>query len=152
MFKIFILSGPNINNIGKRDRKIYGTESYQELESLIRKESSKLSVNTAIYQTNSESAAIEFIQGCFDCDAGIVNLGAWTHYNYALRDALADFGKPFAEVHISNIFARESFRRNSVISDLSSGIISGFGIYSYILALYAIIDKLSAQGREPNNL
>ncbi len=138
MLRVFILNGPNLNRLGSRNSKIYGDGSISELERSIKDESARLSIEPSVLQTNNEGDAIGFIQNNADCDGGIVNLGAWTHYNYAIRDALTDFGKPVIEVHLSNIFSREDFRKESVISDICSGIICGFGFDSYILALNAI--------------
>lgn len=145
MHDIFILSGPNLNNLSRRDPSIYGIISYDQLTASIKQESRNLSINPIIFQTNNESDAIEFIQNNYFCHGAVVNLAGWTHYNYALRDALIDFNKPVIEVHISNIFKREEFRRKSVISDISLGIISGFGLYSYILGIYGINDHLQKE-------
>ena len=143
MTGIFVLNGPNLNFLGRRDSNTYGKRGIKSLNEILLQESGNLMIEPVIRQTNSESEAIDFIQENYSCAGGIVNLGAWTHYSYALRDALEDFNKPFIEVHISNIMAREEFRRKSVISDIASGIICGFGLFSYVLALKAIADILN---------
>ncbi len=139
MIKVLILNGPNLNLLGKRNPEIYGGISFQTLNSLILEKAKEKKIEVEIKQSNFEGQLIDWIQEYRDwADAIIINPGALTHYSYSLRDALLDFGKPVVEVHISNIYKREEFRRHSIISDISLGQICGFGINSYILALEAI--------------
>ncbi len=134
--KFLFLNGPNINLVGKREKSIYGEKTYLEICKEIYKECQKNKIECEIFQSNHEGEIIDKIQKT-DADLIIANLGAYTHTSIAIRDALLSVEKPVIEVHISNIFSREEFRHKSFISDISIGIISGFGYYSYILAIYA---------------
>lgn len=139
MIKVLILNGPNLNLLGKRNPEVYGSISFQSLNTLILEKAKEKKIEVEIKQSNFEGQLIDWIQEYRDwADAIIINPGALTHYSYSLRDALLDFGKPVIEVHISNIYKREEFRRHSIVSDISLGQICGFGINSYILALEAI--------------
>lgn len=139
MIKVLILNGPNLNLLGKRNPEVYGSISFQILNTLILEKAKEKKIEVEIKQSNFEGQLIDWIQEYRDwADAIIINPGALTHYSYSLRDALLDFGKPVIEVHISNIYKREEFRRHSIVSDISLGQICGFGINSYILALEAI--------------
>ncbi len=140
--KFFILNGPNINLLGKREKNIYGDIDYKTLCELIKNECKKNNIECEIFQSNSEGTIIDRLQSLKDIDLIIANLGAYTHTSIAIRDCLLAMGIPVIEVHISNIFKREDFRRRSYISDISIGVISGFGVYSYILAIYAGINFL----------
>jgi len=144
MQRVFVLNGPNLNWLGKRRQGIYPDLSYSELEAFIAAQAEELSLDAVIMQTNHEGEAIDFIQRCHDCRAGVCNLGAWTHYNYSLRDALLDFAKPIVEVHMSHVFNRELFRQRSVIADVAYGLVSGFGIASYTYALMAVKNNLQS--------
>ena len=132
---IKIINGPNLNLLGQREKKIYGQKSLEdlknELNTLFEKET------LIFFQSNSEGEIIDAIQSCLveEVDAIVINAGAYTHYSYAIRDAIKSVEKPTIEVHISNVFAREQFRRISVISDVCIGTISGLGFWSYILAI-----------------
>jgi 3-dehydroquinate dehydratase-2 len=143
MKKILILNGPNINLIGKREPDIYGKVSYNDLCRKLEDTGKDIGFYVEIFQSNSEGALIDKIHNSLNkVDFIIANFGAYTHTSIALRDALLAVKIPFVEVHLSNIFAREDFRKNSFFSDISLGIISGFGINSYILALYAAKELL----------
>ncbi|MCS7202251.1 MAG: type II 3-dehydroquinate dehydratase [Dictyoglomus sp.] len=145
MIKVLVLNGPNLNLLGIREPRIYGNIDFQSLNNLILEKAREKNIEVEIKQSNFEGQLIDWIQEYREwADAIIINPGALTHYSYSLRDALLDFGKPVIEVHISNIYKREEFRRHSVIADVSLGQISGFGIYSYILALEAISLHFSA--------
>ncbi len=145
MIKFLFINGPNINFIGKREPDIYGNVTYEQLVKLIEEECSKNNISSDIFQSNIEGEIIDKIQKSEDVDLIIANLGAYTHTSIAIRDAFLSVNKPFIEVHISNIFKREKFRHKSFISDIAIGVISGFGIDSYLLAIYAgkkyIIEK-----------
>jgi len=137
--KILMLHGINHNMFGKRDPKQYGTITLSEIDASLRSLGEELGVSIESFQTNNEGEMCERIhQGYFDgVDAVLINAGAWTHYSYGIRDALAILTCPIVELHMSNIHAREAFRHHSVFADIVSGQICGFGIQSYLLALRA---------------
>lgn len=141
--KILVLNGPNINMLGKREPEIYGQKTYDDLVEYIKKCGVELGIEVDVCQSNSEGRLIGLIQDAVnDSYEGIVaNLGAYTHYSYALHDAIKAQPLPFVEVHISNIHAREEFRSKSVTASAGKGIISGFGFMSYELGLRAIVNK-----------
>lgn len=139
--KILIINGPNLKNIEKRDNKIYGSNTTEELEKMIDSECRKLNCEVTFFQSEYEGAIIEKIHNTKD-DFIILNAGAYTHYSIAIRDSIEMCQIPVIEVHISNIYAREEFRQKSVLSPVCSGTITGFGIYGYIMAIYAGLDKL----------
>ncbi len=143
---ILVLNGINLNMFGKRDPVYYGRDSLEEINSAMKKLAAELGCELEFFQSNSECEMVEKIHASLvePIDAIIINAGAWTHYNYALADALAMCKAPIIEVHMSNIFAREQFRHFSVISPLARGCIAGFGSESYLLGLraaYEIIKK-----------
>lgn len=139
--KIMVLNGPNLNLLGKREPEIYGSASLSDLE----KSLSAIAADHELefHQSNSEAELIELLQRCFETKTPVIlNPAAFTHYSYALRDACAmvtSAGIPLIEVHISNPHAREEFRRNSVISPVATGVIAGFGLDSYRLALSQLL-------------
>jgi 3-dehydroquinate dehydratase-2 len=137
--KILLLHGVNHNMFGKRDPVQYGTITLAEIDARVRALGDELGVEVTTFQTNSESTMCERIHQAFvdGVDAVVINAGAWTHYSYALRDALAILTVPIVEIHMSNIHAREEFRHRSVIADIAKGQICGFGIDSYLLGLRA---------------
>jgi len=137
--KILILNGINLNMFGKRDPKHYGTETLEDIGSELSKLAKELSVTVETFQTNHEGQMCERIHDAHtDSTRGIViNAGAWTHYSYAIRDALAILSIPIIEVHMSNVHAREEFRHHSVFSSVVLGQICGFGVESYLLGLRA---------------
>ena len=138
---VLILLGPNLNMTGIREKGIYGEETAESIKSQLILHGENLSLNCEVFQTNWEGALIDKIHSAKDnFDGGIINAGALSHYSYSLRDALSFVRIPFIEVHMTNIYAREEFRRHSVISDVCVGQIAGFGKNSYILALNAIKD------------
>lgn len=147
--KILVLHGPNLNLLGDREVKIYGHLNLASLNSQILQEAEKLGFEAECYQFNSEGALLDCIHNAPGKYAGIViNPGAYTHYSIALRDALAGVGLPAVEVHLSNIYARESFRRRSVIAPVVQGQITGFGAQSYRLALYALQELIAGTKAE----
>lgn len=139
--KILIMNGPNINFLGIREKGIYGEENYDSLCERIRRKAEELEVEVVIFQSNSEGALIDRIQEAYGdgTDAIIINPGAYTHYSYALRDALASVQIPKIEVHISNVHQREEFRHTSVTAPVCSGQIVGLGLTGYELAMEALI-------------
>lgn len=136
--KISVLHGPNLNLLGLRDPEVYGKESFESLNRRIEEHAKANGMEVNIFHSNSEGALIDQIQDSRAwADAIVINAGAYSHYSYAIRDALADTRLPVVEVHLSNIHSREEFRRHSVISPIATGIIMGFGARSYLLALIA---------------
>jgi 3-dehydroquinate dehydratase-2 len=139
--KILVINGPNINLLGIREKSIYGTESYEDLCTLIKTEAQKRDLTISIVQSNIEGELINHIQGAYNTyDGIIINPGAYTHYSYAIYDALKAVMIPTIEVHISNIHGRDEFRSKSVTAPAAVGIISGFGLYGYVLALDALMN------------
>lgn len=134
--KILVIHGPNLNLLGKREPDIYGKIDFEELNKLIEQKAKEKNFKVQIFQSNWEGQIIDWIQQIGpQMDFIIINAGALTHYSYAIRDALSAVKTPAIEVHISNIYAREEFRHISVIAPVVIGQISGFGVYSYLLAL-----------------
>ncbi|ANJ72073.1 type II 3-dehydroquinate dehydratase [Ralstonia insidiosa] len=139
MKRILMLHGINHNMFGKRDPAQYGTITLAEIDARLQALGEELGVQVESFQTNSEAAMCERIHRAFEegQDAVLINAGAWTHYSYGIRDALAILTCPIVELHMSNIHAREPFRHHSVFADIVSGQICGFGVQSYLLALRA---------------
>lgn len=137
--RVLVLNGVNLNMFGRRDPKIYGRASLDDIRAAMEKLAGELGCGLVFFQSNSEREMVERIHASLDedIDAIIINAGAWTHYNYALADALAMCPVPIVEAHMSNIFKREPFRSFSVISPIALGCIAGFGPESYLLALRA---------------
>ena len=142
--KILVVNGPNLNLLGKREPDIYGNQTYDNLVEYIKKCGEDLGVEVDTYQSNSEGKLINIIQDAVDdeYDGIVANLAAYTHYSYALHDAIKGQSLPYVEVHLSNIHAREEFRTKSVTAGAGLGIISGFGFLSYELGLRAIVNKI----------
>ena len=139
--KILMLHGINHDMFGKRDPKQYGTITLDEINAQLQTLGQQLGASVECYQTNHEGAMCERIhQGFLDgVDAVLINAGAWTHYSYGIRDALAILTCPIVELHMSNIHAREPFRHVSVFAEIVKGQICGFGVDSYLLALRAAV-------------
>ena len=139
MTKVLVLNGPNLNRLGSREPDVYGNASYADLVSAVTALSAELGLDTDVRQTNDESELVSWLHEAVDSGSHVVlNPAAFTHYSYSLRDACAmvtKAGLSLIEVHISNPHAREEFRHNSVISGVATGVIAGFGINSYLLAL-----------------
>ena len=140
MHDYLILHGVNLNMFGRRDPAQYGTSTLAEIDAALRSLAGELDVRLDIFQTNHEGRMVERIhQALDDGTRGIVfNAGAWTHYSYAIMDALGMLSIPVVEVHMSNVHARESFRHESVLARVSAGSIAGFGPHSYLLGLRAV--------------
>ena len=138
--KVLILNGPNLNLLGQRDPSVYGGKTLDEINRNLESEAKRLGLTPEFYQSNSEGELVDCIQR-FDGGAIIINAGAYSHYSLAVADALRDCKKLKIEVHLSNIFAREEFRRTSVLSPVCDGVISGFGEQSYTLALKFLAEK-----------
>ena len=145
MARFLILNGPNLNILGRRNPSIYGAKTLAEVNEEVKKKAESLGVEVAFYQSNLEGHLIDCIQENWgDIQGIIINPGALTHYGYGLKDALIDAGVPVIEVHLGNIYAREEWRRHSVIADIARGQIAGFGWRSYTAALEvlaALVDE-----------
>jgi 3-dehydroquinate dehydratase-2 len=138
--KILVIHGPNLNMLGSRQVSLYGDKTLAEINSLLDKAAYELGVELETFQSNHEGALVDFIQEKSSEATGIlINPGALTHYGLSLRDALADTSLPVIEVHLSNIYAREEFRQQSVIAPISRGQISGLGWRGYIAALEIVV-------------
>jgi len=147
MKKILMLHGVNHNMFGKRDPVQYGTITLAEIDAKMRDLAKELRVEVVSYQTNHEGAMCERIHQAFTekMDAVVINAGAWTHYSYAMRDALAILTVPIVEIHMSNIHAREVFRHHSVFAEVAKGQICGFGLDSYLLGLRAAVNAIGGR-------
>jgi len=146
MKKILMLHGVNHNMFGKRDPAQYGTITLAEIDDRLRGLGRELGVEVLSFQTNHEGAMCERIHQAFleKMDAVLINAGAWTHYSYGIRDALAILTVPVVEIHMSNIHAREEFRHHSVFAEIVKGQICGFGLDSYLLGLRAAVSASAA--------
>jgi 3-dehydroquinate dehydratase II len=144
--KFLMLHGINHNMFGKREPRYYGTITLEEIDRKLRDLAKELGVEVDSFQTNDEGAMCERIHRAFvDQVAGvIINAGAWTHYSYGLRDALAILTVPIVEIHMSNNQARDKFRQLSVISEIAKGYVAGFGIDSYLAGLRAAVSASAA--------
>ncbi len=144
--KILCLNGINLNMFGKRDPKHYGTTTLAEIDARLATLGKELGAQVECFQTNLEGLMAERIHQAHaeQVDAVLINAGAWTHYSYGIRDALAILACPIVEVHMSNIHAREEFRHHSVIASIARGQIAGFGADSYELALRAAVMAVRA--------
>lgn len=141
--KILIIHGPNLNLLGEREPGIYGNQSYETLNNMITSHVESLGYDCEIFQSNHEGAIIDRLhQARLDSLGVVLNAGAYTHYSYAIRDAIATIKIPVIEVHISNVHNREEFRHNSVISPVCKGTILGFGRDSYILGVTGLVRML----------
>ena len=137
--RVDVLHGPNLNLLGQRRPDVYGDRTLADIDDSLRKRAEVLGVAVETFQSNSESALVNRIQSTSgEVDGWLVNAAAFTHTSVAIRDALEAAGRPFVEVHLSNIFAREPFRRTSLLTDIAIGIITGFGADSYLLGLEAL--------------
>ena len=144
--KILTLHGINLNMFGKRDPKQYGTATLDDINQRMQALGQELGAEVECFQTNFEGAMVERIHQAFfdNVDAVVINAGAWTHYSYGIRDALAILKCPIVEVHMSNIHAREAFRHHSVIADITKGQVAGFGVDSYLLGLRTAVTHAQA--------
>ncbi|MBN3751926.1 type II 3-dehydroquinate dehydratase [Paraburkholderia sp. Tr-20389] len=145
MKKVLMLHGINHNMFGKRDPVQYGTVTLEEIDSELQALGRELNVEVESYQTNHEGDMCLRIHQAFTdkTDAVLINAGAWTHYSYGIRDALAILTVPVVEIHMSNIHAREPFRHQSVFAEIVKGQICGFGVNSYLLGLRAAVAAIA---------
>ena len=141
--KILVLNGPNLNLLGTREPEVYGTDSLEDVEKSLQSLASKNSTDIDFYQSNSENELIERLHDAKQdsVDYIIIKPGAFTHTSIALRDAFLGVNIPFIEVHISNIYSREEFRKKSYLSDISKGLITGLGVAGYEFALLSILHR-----------
>ncbi|MFR0880748.1 MAG: type II 3-dehydroquinate dehydratase [Oscillospiraceae bacterium] len=141
MKKVLVINGPNLNLLGEREPGIYGNDTYEALCDLIMDKAESLGVKCEVFQSNHEGAIIDKLHMARkNFDGVVLNAGAYTHYSYAIRDAIAAIQIPVVEVHISNVFARDEFRKTSVIGPVCRGSISGFGFGSYLMAMEALVN------------
>ncbi|WP_256205932.1 MULTISPECIES: type II 3-dehydroquinate dehydratase [unclassified Pseudomonas] len=147
MMKVLMLHGINHNMFGKRDPVQYGTITLEEIDARLGELAASLGVEIDSFQTNYEGAMCERIHQAFleGTDAVLINAGAWTHYSYGIRDALAILTVPVVEIHMSNIHAREAFRHHSVFAEVVRGQISGFGVDSYLLGLRTAVTAVRGE-------
>ncbi|MBQ2708253.1 MAG: type II 3-dehydroquinate dehydratase [Clostridia bacterium] len=145
--KILVINGPNLNLLGEREPGYYGTDTLASINADLEKKAAELGTEIEFYQSNHEGSIIDRLHAARanvngGIDAIVLNAGAYTHYSYAIRDAIAAIKLPVVEVHLSNIHARDAFRETSVIAPVCVGQISGFGAYSYTLGLYAAVNAV----------
>lgn len=145
--RISVIHGPNLNLLGSRERDLYGEATLAEVDAAVGSLATHLGVEVEFFQSNHEGELIDHIQrAAARVDAFLVNAAAYTHTSIALRDALLGVACPYVEVHLSNVFAREGFRRRSCLADGAAGVISGFGVDSYLLGLRALLGHLGRSG------
>lgn len=144
MMKLLVINGPNLNFLGIREKGIYGSNNYESLLERLEKKAEQLTIELETYQSNIEGEIINRIQQAYfdQVDGIIINPGAYTHYSYAIRDALASITVPIIEVHISNVHKREEFRHVSVTAPVCSGQIVGLGLVGYELAMEAMVQMV----------
>lgn len=139
--KFLVINGVNLNLTGKREKGVYGTETLDEINERILAFCKQNGDEVCFYQSNIEGELVNKLHEAFlqkSCDGILLNAGAFTHYSYALRDAIASIDIPVAEVHISNVHAREEFRHHSVLSQVCKGVVCGFGVGSYLSAIVGL--------------
>ena len=152
MIKILLVNGPNLNLLGTREPGLYGAATLADIERRLAAEAAARGARLDCFQSNAEHELVERVQrlAADTVDFVIINPGAFTHTSVALRDALLAVGTPFIEVHLSNVHAREPFRRHSYFSDIAAGSIVGLGAIGYSLALAAALDRLGAAAAQGN--
>jgi 3-dehydroquinate dehydratase II len=145
-FTILVLNGPNLNMLGKREPNIYGSQTLNEIMTALTNKAESLSIKLSSLQSNAEHELIDAIHQAYQCvDFIIINPAAYTHTSVALRDALLSVDIPFIEIHLSNVHARENFRKHSYLSDVAQGVICGLGSNGYEYALLAAHSYLTAK-------
>lgn len=140
--KAWVLNGPNLGRLGKREPSVYGSTTYEDLVALCLKAGAEVGLEVEVRQTDHEGELVGWLHEAADEGIPVVlNAGAWTHYSIALRDAAAQLTAPLLELHISNVHKREEFRHHSVLSDIATGVIVGLGVDGYALALRWLADN-----------
>ncbi|MBE1535267.1 type II 3-dehydroquinate dehydratase [Actinomadura algeriensis] len=151
MTRVLVLNGPNLGRLGTREPDVYGSTTFEGLAALCRDAGRRLDLDVEVRQTDDEAEMIRWVHEAADERLPVVlNPAAFTHYSYALRDALAQRTAPLVEVHISNPATREEFRHTSVVAGVATGTVAGFGTFSYVLALQAVVELLAEQANEQN--
>jgi len=146
--RILLVNGPNLNTLGRREPQIYGTDTLFDIVGRVEKRANELGASIVPFQSNHEGALIDFLQEQADGASGlIINAGAFAHTSIALRDAIAASGLTAVEVHISNVYARESFRHRSLLTPVCKGLITGLGWRGYLYALDALLTAVQ-EGKE----
>lgn len=143
--KISVINGPNINFTGIRERGVYGSETWADIEELIKERTAVIGgIDLSFFQSNHEGEIIDYLQDCYyeGVDGIVINPGAYTHYSYAIRDAISSVNLPVVEVHMSNIHKRDEFRHKSVTVPVCIGQICGLGSYGYCLGIMAVKDYI----------
>ncbi|MEB3031038.1 type II 3-dehydroquinate dehydratase [[Mycobacterium] nativiensis] len=144
MNRINVINGPNLQRLGLREPDVYGHTSYADLQALIEREAAELGVDVVVRQSDSEAELLDWIHAAVDAvEPVILNAGGLTHTSVALRDACAELRAPLIELHISNVHAREEFRRHSYLSPIATGVIVGLGVRGYLLALRHLAESSS---------
>ncbi len=147
--RVLVLHGPNLNLLGRREPDVYGSLTLEEINTSLQNLAAELNIQVEFYQSNHEGELIDRLHQAQDNVAAVIfNPGAFTHYSLALRDAVAAVSVPVIEVHLSNVYAREGFRRHSVIAPVAAGQISGLGLDSYLLALRAAVNLAEKRRRQ----
>ncbi len=139
--KFLVINGVNLNLTGMREQSVYGTQTLEEINAEISSFCKRNGDEVCFYQSNIEGEIVNALHDAFlqkSCDAIVLNAGAYTHYSYAIRDAIASIDIPVAEVHMSNVHAREAFRNQSVLSSVCKGVVCGFGANSYVAAMIGL--------------
>ena len=149
--KIAIIHGPNLVLLGRREPEVYGHETLDDVDRSLTDLAGDLGIEVVTFQSNHEGEILDFIhRSASAVDGFLVNPGALTHTSVALRDALLGVSLPFVEVHISNIHAREPFRRHSYLADVAAGVVSGFGVPGYLLGLRGLVARITGSRIEPS--
>ena len=141
--RILLINGPNLNTLGQREPEVYGRVTLADIEARVTERAQTLGTELQTFQSNHEGAIVDYLQQeAPSADGIIINPGALTHYGLSLRDALVAAGKPAVEVHVSNIYGRERFRRRSVTAEVCRGLVAGLGWFGYVAALEALVELL----------
>ncbi|HEU0302777.1 MAG TPA: type II 3-dehydroquinate dehydratase [Longimicrobium sp.] len=141
--RVEVIHGPNLNLLGRREPEVYGRATLAEIDRAVESLGRELGVETSAFQSNHEGELVDRVQAVAEvADGFVVNAGAYTHTSIALADALAGVARPYVEVHLSNVFARERFRHRSYLAAGAVGVVSGFGVNSYLLGLRALVEHL----------